>query len=132
LAVGAAVHVDVLHAHEPGSDRFGGGKDAGLQGGELRGPLRVWRVEGLVDDAGSLGGRSGEGGVAGVAADDLDVVGDRCVAGSVDEPDGLAAPAQGVVGGQTDGSGAEDDVPGGGHTIASAGVAAEGGPTAGR
>jgi hypothetical protein len=37
----------------------------------------VGRVEGLVDDLGAVGGGGGERGVAGVAAEDLDVVGDR-------------------------------------------------------
>ena len=83
-AGGAAVHVDVLHADQPGAGGFGGSEDAGLQGGELCGPLVVGRVEGLVDDGGAVGGLGGEGGVAGVAADDLDVVGYAGVAGAVD------------------------------------------------
>ena len=62
--------------------------------------------------------RGGEGGVAGVTADDVDVVGDAGVTGAVDQPDGLAAAAERVEGSQTDGAGAEDDVPCGGHTVA--------------
>ena len=123
-AGGPAVHVDVLHADQPGAGGFGGGEHAGLQGGELRGPFVVGRVEGLVDHGGALGDGGGEGGVAGVAADDLDVVGHAGVAGAVDEPDGLAAAAQRVEGGQADRAGAEDDVPGGGHAVASTGGSA--------
>ena len=54
----------------------GGGQHAGLQGGELLGPLGVGRVEGLVDDLRAPGDRGGERRVPGVAADHLDVVGD--------------------------------------------------------
>src|SRR6266511_5350706 len=50
LAVGAPVHVDVLHADQPGPGGFGGGKHAGLEGGEQLDPLVVGRVEGLVED----------------------------------------------------------------------------------
>src|SRR6185369_6035521 len=71
-------------------------------------PIVVGRVEGLVDDPGAAGGGGGEGGVAGVAAEDLDVVGDRGGAGAVDQPGGLAAATQGVQGGQADGPGPED------------------------
>jgi hypothetical protein len=110
LAVGAAVHVDVLHADQPGAGGLGGGEDAGLQAGEQLHPLVVGRVEGLVDDLGALGG-GGEGRVAGVAAEDLDVVGGRRGAGAVDQPYGLAPAAQGVQGGQADGAGPEDHVP---------------------
>src|SRR6476659_10629843 len=110
LAVGAAVHVDVLHADQAGPAGLGGGQDAGLEGGEQLRPLVVGRVEGLVDDPGAAGGGGGEGGVAGVPAEDLDVVGDRGGAGAVDQPGGLAAAAQGVQGGQADGPGPEDHV----------------------
>jgi hypothetical protein len=54
------------------------------------------------------------------------------VTGSVDEAHGLALPAQRVVRGKADGSGTEDDMPGGGHAVASAGVAADGGSAATR
>ena len=128
---GAAVHVDVLHADQAGAGGLGGGEHAGLQARELCGPLGVGRVQGLVDDARRRGLTvGGEGGVAGVAADDLDVVGDAGVAGAVDQPDGLAAAAEGVEGGQADGAGAEDDVPRGGHAVAPTGVGA--GSLAGR
>jgi hypothetical protein len=53
----------------------------------------------LVDDLGALGGGGGEARVAGVAADDLDVVGDRGGAGAVDQPHALAPAAQGIQGG---------------------------------
>src|SRR4029079_1379190 len=105
LAVGAAVHVDVLHADQAGPAGLGGGQDAGLEGGEQFHPPVVGRVDGLVDDLGAVGGGGGEGGVAGVTAEDLDVVGDRGGAGTVDQPGGLAAAAQGVPGGQADGPG---------------------------
>src|SRR5215210_614609 len=83
-------------------------------------PLVVGRVEGLVDDLGALGGGCGEGGVAGVAAEDLDVVGDRGGAGAVDQPHCLAPTAQGVQGGQADGPGPKDHLPrrGGHHASA--------------
>ena len=45
----AAVHVDVLHADQPGAGGLGGGQHAGLQGRELLDPPGVRRVEGLVD-----------------------------------------------------------------------------------
>jgi len=108
LAVGAAVHVDVLHADQPGAGGLGGGEDAGLQAGEQLDPLVVGRVEGLVDDLGAVGGGGGDGGVAGVAAEDLDVVGNRGGAETVDQPGGLAAARQDVQGGQADGPGSED------------------------
>src|SRR4029077_20739473 len=59
-------------------------------------------------DLGAVGGGAGEGGVAGVAAEDLDVVGDRGGPGAVDQPGGLPAATQGVQGGQADGPGPED------------------------
>jgi hypothetical protein len=108
LAVGAAVHVDVFHADQPGPGGLGGGQHAGLEGGEQLDPLGVGRIQGLVDDLGAGGGGGGEGGVAGVAAQDLDVVGDRGGAGAVDQPHPLTAAAQGVQGRETDGAGPED------------------------
>ena len=63
--------VDIVYRH------------AGLQQRELGGPLRIGRVEGLVDDVGSAGDLGGEGRVPGVPADDLDVVGDAGGAGTV-------------------------------------------------
>src|SRR4029453_18556344 len=54
-------------------------------------------------------------------AEDPDVGGVAGVAGAVAEPDGCAAPAQGVVGGQADRAGAEDDVPCGRHAVTSIG-----------
>ena len=127
LPVGAPVHVDVLHADQPRAGGFGGGEDTGLQGRELRRPLRVGRAEGLVDDGRTTGGCDGEQGVAGVPADDLDVIRHPGVPGAVDQPDGLAAASQRVEGGQTDGAGPEHDVPRGGHVVAAVGVPARSG-----
>src|SRR4051812_48751426 len=62
-AVGAAVHVDVLHADQAGAGGLSRGEYAGLQWGPLRRPLVVWRVEGLVEHGGALGDGAGEGGV---------------------------------------------------------------------
>ena len=83
----APVHVDVLHADQPGPGGLGGGQHAGLQGGELLGPAGVGRVEGLVDDAGAWATAVVKPGSRGVAADDLDVVGNAGGAGAVDHPD---------------------------------------------
>src|SRR6266508_4158185 len=110
-AVWAPVHVDALHADQPGPGGFVGGKHAGLEGGEQLDPLVVGRVEGLVEDLGALGGGRGERRVAGVAAEDLDVVGDRGGAGAVDQPHLLATAAEGLQGGQADGAGPEDHMP---------------------
>jgi hypothetical protein len=111
LAVGAAVQVDVLHADQPSPGGLGGGEHAGLQAGEQLHPLVVGRVQGLVDDLGTPGGGGGKGGVAGVAAEDLDVAGDRGGAGAVDHPHVLAPAAQGVQGSQADGARPEDHMP---------------------
>jgi hypothetical protein len=90
---------------------LGGREHAGLQGGDQLHPLVVGRVESLVDDLGALGGGGGKPRVAGVAAEDLDVVGDGGGAGAVDHPHWLPAAAQGVQGGQADGAGSEDHLP---------------------
>jgi hypothetical protein len=111
LAGRAAVHVDVFHADQPGAAGLGGGEDAGLQAGEQLDPLVVGRVEGLVDDLGAAGGGGGEGRVAGVAAEDLDVVGDRGGPRAVDQPHPLTPAAQGVQGGETDRAGPKDHMP---------------------
>jgi hypothetical protein len=125
-AGGAAVHVDVFHADQPGASGLGSGEHAGLQAGEALDPLVVGRVEGLVDDLGALGGGGGEGGVAGVAAEDLDLVGNRGGAGAVDHPYGLAAAAQRFHGGQADRAGPEDHLPWrGAHDRSGPGVAGE-------
>jgi hypothetical protein len=131
-AGGASVHVDVLHADQPGAGGLGGGDHTSLQGGELCDPLVVRRVEGLVDDGSTLRHRGGEGGVAGVAADDLDVVADPGVPGAVDQPDGLTTAPQRLEGGQADRAGPEDHVPGGGHTVTSVRVGPWRGSTAAR
>jgi hypothetical protein len=111
LAGGAPVHVDVFHADQPGPGGLGGRQHPGLQGGKQLHPLVVGRVEGLVDDLGASGGGRGEGRVAGVAADDLDLIGDRGGAGAVDQPHGLAAAAQRLQRGQADGTGPKDHMP---------------------
>ena len=116
---GPPVHVDVLHADQAGAGGLGGGQHPGLQGGELCGPLGVGRVEGLVDDAGAPGGCGGEARIAGVTPDDLDVVGNGCVAGTVHEPDALAAASERLEGREPDRPGPEDDVLGRGHAVAS-------------
>jgi len=46
-----------------------------------------------------------------------EVIGHVGVAGAVDQSDALAAAAEGVDGGRSDGAGAEDDVPCGGHSV---------------
>ena len=57
--------------------------------------------------------------VGGVAADDVDLVGDGGGAGAVDHPHRLPAPKQGIEGGEADRAGAEDDVTGrAGHDVA--------------
>jgi hypothetical protein len=94
LAVGTAVHVDVLHADQPGPTGLGG-QHAGLQAGEQLDPLVIGRVESLVDDLGTLGGGRGKAWVAGVAAEDLDVVGNWGGAGAVDQPHPFTPAAQG-------------------------------------
>ena len=91
---------------------LGGGQHPGLQAGELLGPARVRRVERLVDHLGAAGDVDGEVRIGGIAADDLDALGNPGRAGPVDHPDALAAAEQGLQGGQADGAGAEDDVPG--------------------
>ena len=118
-AGGAAVHVDVLHADQPGPVGLRGGEHAGLEGGELLHPTRVGRVQGLVDDLGAVGDVDGELWVGGVAADDLDLIGYAGGAGAVDHPHRLAAAQQGVQGGQADRAGTEDDVTRGAvHSVA--------------
>lgn len=79
-------------------------------------------MNGSANDGRPAGGGDGEVRVAGVSADDLDVVSHRGVAGAVDQPDALAAAAQRVEGGQTDRTGAEDDMPGGAHGLAGLGA----------
>ena len=116
---GPPVHVDVLHADQAGPGGLGGSQHAGLQGGELRGPLGVGRVERLVDDAGTPGSRGGEARIAGVPTHDLDVVGNGCVAGTVHEPDALPAAPERLVRREADRAGPEDDVLRGGHAVAS-------------
>jgi hypothetical protein len=92
-AGGSPVHVDVLHAHQPGAGGFGGGEHARLQGGELFRPAVIGRVEGLVHDMGALADSGREARVAGVAPDHLDAVGHRGDAGTINHADGLAAAA---------------------------------------
>ena len=108
----AAVHVDVLHADQPGPRRLGAGQHPGLEAGELLGPAGVRRVERLVDDSGAPAHLGAELRIGGVPADHLDVVGYPGRATAVDHPDRFAAPPEGVVRGEADGSGAEDHVPG--------------------
>ena len=98
---------------------MGGGEHTGLQCGELRGPLGVGRVEGLVHDAGAPGGVGGEARVTGITSDHLGVVGNWCVPGSIHEPDALASAPQRLVRRETDRPGPEDHVPGRGHAVAS-------------
>ena len=107
---GPPVHVDVLHADQAGAGGLGGRQHPGLQGGELRGPLGVGRVERLVDDAGTAGSCGGEARIAGVTTDDLDVVGNGSVAGTVHEPDALPAASERLVRRKADRPGPEDDV----------------------
>ncbi len=76
MPVGSAVHVDVLHAHQSGAVRAGGVEHRALHRGELLDPLRVRRVECLVDHCGSRAGCGSEFEVASVATDYLDAVRD--------------------------------------------------------
>ena len=85
--------VDVLHAHQSGAGRLGGGEHAGLQRGELLRPSVVGRVESLVDDASAVGDGGAEARISGVAADDLDTVGHGRGPGAVDHANRFAAPA---------------------------------------
>lgn len=77
--VGASVHVDVFHADQTRAAAFGGSEDTGLQGGELCAPLRIRRVQGLIDDGGAPGRLDGEGGIAGVPRGYFDAVGHACL-----------------------------------------------------
>ena len=114
----AAVHVDVLHADQPGAVGFRGREHASLEGRELLHPTLVRRVHGLIDDLGAAGDVDGELWVGGVAAHDLNVIGYSGGAGAVDHPYRLAAAEQGIEGGEADGTSAEDDVAGSaGHAV---------------
>src|SRR5829696_7845508 len=106
----AAVHVDVLHADQPGAVRFGRGEHTGLEGREFLHPTLVRWVQRLIHEAGAAGDVDGELSIGGVAAHDLNVIGYSGGAGAIDHPYGLAAAKQGVQGGQADGAGTEDDV----------------------
>jgi hypothetical protein len=106
----STVHVDVLHADQPGACGFRGGKHCGLQCGELCAPLVIGRVHRLVNDGGTLGGADGEDGVGGVSGDGFHAFGHVGLPGPIHEPDGAAPPTEGIEGGQPDGAGAEDDV----------------------
>src|SRR4051794_5777050 len=120
------VHVDVLHADQAGAGGFGGRYYPGLQGRELRGPLGVGRVEGLVDDTGTPGGCGGEARIASVTPDDLDVVGNGGVAGSVQEPHPLAPASERLEGRDADRPGPEDDVLSRSHAVASIPASSDG------
>ena len=108
----AAVHVDVLHADQPGAMGFGSGEHAGLEGRELRHPTLIWRVHGLIHHLGAAGDVDGELRIGGVAAHDLNPVRYSGGAGAVDHPYRLASAEQRIKGGQPDGTGAEDHVTG--------------------
>jgi hypothetical protein len=107
-----SVHVDVLQAHQPCPGGFCRCQHAGLQRGELLAPPRVRGVQRLVDHGRACSHSGGEAGVGRIAGDDLDVVRDGSETGPVDQPDGLAATAERLEGGETGGTGAEENVAG--------------------
>ena len=106
----AAVHVDVLHADQPGPWACAAASTPACRAGKSSTHCAVGRVQGLVDDLGSVGDVDGEPWVGGVAADDLDLLGYGGGAGAVDHPHRLTAAKQGVQGGEADRAGTEDDM----------------------
>ncbi len=124
----APVHVDVLHADQPGPVGLGGGEDAGLQAGELLGPRGVGRVEGLVDHLRAPATSMVNFGSAASPPTTSTPSGTRACPERLTIRTRLAAAEQGVQGGEADRAGAEDDVPRcAGHDCSSILVAADGG-----
>ena len=101
-SVRSPVHVDVLHADQPGAIRLGGGQTPACRPGNSLHPPGVRGVEGLVDHRRAAGDVGGEAGSAASPPTTSTPSGTAGGTAAVDHPHGLAAPAKGIHGGETD------------------------------
>src|SRR5687767_8015161 len=104
------VHVDVLHADQPGALGFGSGQHPGLQCRKLLHPTLIRRVQRLIHHPGAAGDLDGELRVGGVATHHLNLLRYSGGARAVDHPHSLPAAEQGIEGGKADRAGTKNDM----------------------
>jgi hypothetical protein len=104
------VHVDVLHADQPGALGFSSGEHPRLQCRKLLHPTLIRRVQRLIHHPGAAGDVNGELRIGGVATHHLDLLRYSGGARAVDHPHGLPTAEQGIEGGTADRAGTKNDI----------------------